>query len=128
MSEAVSRAAPDRRAFGGEAETLAVEHLEREGYRIRDRNVPCRVGELDVVAEKDGVLVVVEVRMKSSDVLGDPSETVLYQKQRKVALATLYYLQAERLDVAVRFDVISVVGRGASAVIEHIENAFDAGF
>jgi putative endonuclease len=86
------------------------------------------MGELDVVAEKDGVLVIVEVRMKSSDAMGDPSETVLFQKQRRVALATLYYLHAERLEVAVRFDVISVVGRGAAATLEHIEDAFDAGF
>jgi putative endonuclease len=119
---------PDRRAVGGEAESLAVEHLEQHGYRSRDRNVPCRVGELDVVAEKDGVLVVVEVRMKSSDANGDPSETVLYAKQRRVALATLYYLQSERLEADVRFDVISVIGRGKAATIEHIENAFDAGF
>ncbi len=119
---------PDRRAFGGEAESLAVEYLERSGYRIRDRNVPCRVGELDVVAEKDDVLVVVEVRMKSNDAMGDPAETVMFEKQRKVALATQYYLYAERLEVAVRFDVISVVGRGKAATIEHIVNAFDAGF
>ncbi|MBL8950799.1 MAG: YraN family protein [Myxococcaceae bacterium] len=123
------RREPDRRAFGGEAETLAVEHLERSGYHIRDRNVPCRLGELDVVAEKDGLLVIVEVRMKSNAAMGEPSETVMFQKQKRVVLATLYDLQGERLhDVAVRFDVISVVGRGRAATVEHIENAFDAGF
>lgn len=119
---------PDHLAFGAEAETLAVEHLEKTGYRIRDRNVPCKVGELDVVAEKDQVLVIVEVRMKSNDSMGDPSETVMYRKQHRVALATLYYLQSQRLEMDIRFDVISVTGRGKQAVIEHIENAFDAGF
>jgi putative endonuclease len=119
----------DRQAFGGEAEDLAVAHLEREGYRIRDRNVPCRVGELDIVAEKDGLLVIVEVRMKTSGDCGDPSETVIGQKQRRVVKAALYYLQGERLgDVGVRFDVISVVGRGKRATVEHIVDAFDAGF
>jgi putative endonuclease len=119
----------DRRAFGGEAEELAVAHLERSGYRIRDRNVPCRVGELDIVAEKDGTLVIVEVRMKTSSEWGDPSETVMGQKQRRVVKATLYYLQGERLgDVNVRFDVIAVVGRGKKAVVEHYIDAFDAGF
>lgn len=120
---------PDRRAFGGAAEDLAVQHLQSSGYRIRDRNVPCRVGELDIVAEKGDVLVIVEVRMKSNDASGDPSETVLGMKQRRVVKATLYYLQQERLDdVVIRFDVIAVHGRGANATVEHIEDAFDAGF
>lgn len=119
----------DRQAFGGEAEELAVAHLEREGYRIRDRNVPCRVGELDIVAEKDGLLVIVEVRMKTSGEWGDPSETVIGPKQRRVVKAALYYLQGERLgDVGVRFDVVSIIGRGKRATVEHIVDAFDAGF
>ena len=118
----------DTRAFGGEAEERAVTHLKAAGYRIRDRNVTCRYGELDVVAERDDLLVIVEVRMKSCDAQGDPSETVMFQKQRRVALSTLHYLQAERLERDVRFDVVSVVGRGPSAQVEHIENAFEAGF
>jgi putative endonuclease len=118
----------DRRACGGEAESLAIEHLERTGYRIRDRNVNYRRGELDVVAEKGDLLVIVEVRMKSHDAMGDPSETVMYEKQRRVVLATMKYLQEERLERDIRFDVISVVGQGRNATVEHIENAFDAGF
>jgi putative endonuclease len=118
----------DTRAFGGEAESLAIEHLEREGYRIRDRNVSYRRGELDIVAELHGLLVIVEVRAKATDAMGDPSETVMFQKQRRIALATLKYLQQERLEADVRFDVISVVGRGRGATLEHIENAFEATF
>jgi putative endonuclease len=119
---------PDRRAFGGEAESLAVAYLKAAGYRIRDRNVPCRYGELDIVAERGSILVIVEVRMKSHDFLGDPRETVMSVKQHRVVKATMHYLQIERLEADVRFDVISIVGRGKEAVIEHIENAFDAGF
>lgn len=116
------------RAFGGEAESRAIEHLEQQGYRIRDRNVNYRRGELDIVAERDGLLVIVEVRAKSHGAMGDPSETVMFQKQRRVALATLKYLQQEHLEADVRFDVISVIGRGKEATLEHIENAFDAPF
>jgi putative endonuclease len=119
---------PDRRAFGGEAEDLAVQHLERAGYKIRDRNVPCRVGELDVVAELGDLLVIVEVRMRSHDGAGDPMETVMSVKRHRVAMATLYYLQQERIERDIRFDVISIIGRGKRAVIEHIEGAFDAEF
>ncbi len=119
----------DRRAYGDAAEELAADYLRAQKYRIRARNVPCRVGELDIVAEKDGVLVIVEVRMTSVDAMGDPSQTVMGPKQRRVVKATMYYLQQQRLgDVDVRFDVISVVGRGKNAVIEHYPGAFDAGF
>ncbi len=118
-----------RRAVGDEAEQLAVEHLEREGYLIRDRNVTCRRGELDVVAEKGEVLAFVEVRMRSTAVWGDPSMTVTHAKQRKVVLAAHEYCQRHRLFARViRFDVASVVGKGREGQVEHIIDAFDAGF
>ena len=119
----------ERRAVGDAAEQLAVEHLEREGYVIRDRNVSCRRGELDVVAEKGDVLAFVEVRMRSTAVWGDPSMTVTYAKQRKVVLAAHEYCQRHRLFARViRFDVASVVGKGRQGQVEHIVDAFDAGF
>lgn len=92
--------------------------------------MPCRVGELDIVAEKEGLICIVEVRMRSSSVWGDPAATVTFAKQRKVVKAAMYYLQGERLlnRVMVRFDVISVIGRGPTASVEHLPGAFDAGF
>ena len=117
-----------RQAFGGAAEQLVVEHLEREGWRVRDRNVLCRRGELDVVAEKGEVLAFVEVRMRSSVAWGDPSQTVTFAKQRKVVLAATEYCQRHRLfERVIRFDVASVVGRGREGVVEYIADAFEAG-
>lgn len=117
-----------RRAVGDAAEQLVVEHLEREGYVIRDRNVLCRRGELDVVAEQGAVLAFVEVRMRSTAVWGDPSMTVTWAKQRKVVLAAHEYCQRHRLFARViRFDVASVVGRGREGHVEYIVDAFEAG-
>lgn len=119
----------DRREIGDEAEGLVVEHLEREGYRIRDRNVLCRFGELDVVAEKGDVVAFVEVRMRSTEAWGDPSETVIGSKQRKVVKAAVEYCQRHRLfERVLRFDVASVVGRGRHGHVEYIPDAFDAWF
>ena len=118
----------ERRAVGDAAEQLAVEYLEREGYLIRDRNVLCRRGELDVVAEKGDVLAFVEVRMRATDVWGDPSMTVTGAKQHKVVLAAHEYCQRHRLFARViRFDVASVVGRGREGHVEYIPDAFEAG-
>jgi putative endonuclease len=118
----------ERRREGDQAEQLVVEHLEREGYVVRDRNVICRRGELDVVAEKGEVLAFVEVRMRATDVWGDPSTTVNFSKQRKVVLAATEYCQRHRLFARViRFDVASVVGRGRTGRVDLITDAFDAG-
>ncbi|GMU62685.1 MAG: YraN family protein [Myxococcales bacterium] len=117
----------DRRAFGSGAEQLVVEHLEREGWQVRDRNVNCRYGELDVVAEREGVLAFVEVRMRSTGTWGDPSQSVSRSKQRKVFLAATEYCQRHRLfQRVIRFDVASVVGRGREGHVEVIEDAFEA--
>jgi putative endonuclease len=118
-----------RQVFGGEAEQLVVEHLEREGFVVRDRNVHCRRGELDVVAERGLVLAFVEVRMRSTAAWGDPSQTVTQAKQRRVVLAAHEYCQRHRLfERVIRFDVASVVGRGPGAAVEYIADAFDAGW
>jgi putative endonuclease len=118
----------DRREFGREAEAGAVRFLEEQGYRVLARNFTCRYGELDIVAEKGECLCVVEVRMRSHAAWGDPAHTVSGGKQRRVVKAALHYLFAHDLrDRMIRFDVVTVLGRGARAVVEHIPNAFDAG-
>lgn len=118
----------DRRAYGQEAEDAAVSHLESLGYRVRDRNFLCRYGEVDVIAEKGDLVCFVEVRMRSHAAWGDPAHTVSVGKQRKVVRAALHYLFRHSLgDRMLRFDVITVVGRGAAAKVEYIPNAFDAG-
>lgn len=119
-----------RKAFGDRGEALAVSLLERDGYEVLERNVACRLGEVDIIAVKDEVHCFVEVRSRATDAVMPPSESVMFAKQRKVVKAAMHWLQRQRLldRVAVRFDVISVIGRGAEARVEHIPNAFDAGF
>ena len=118
----------ERQVLGADAEDAAARFLEQQGYRVRERNFHSRYGELDVVAEKDEQVCFVEVRMRSKAAWGDPSQTVSWAKQRRVVKAALHYLHLNRLfDRMVRFDVISVVGVGDRAQVEHIPNAFDAG-
>lgn len=119
----------DRQELGGRSEQLVVQHLERLGYEVHDRNVRCKHGELDIVAEKDDVLCFVEVRSASTGVHGDPAVTVARTKQRKVVLSAMEWLTRHRQwERMIRFDVASVIGRGKDAVVEHLPAAFDAGF
>ncbi|MCP3142003.1 YraN family protein [Pyxidicoccus xibeiensis] len=117
-----------RREYGDAAEAAAVALLEADGWRVLARNWTCRYGELDIVAERGDTVCFVEVRMRSTAVWGDPSHTVSFAKQRRVVKAALHYLFANELgERMMRFDVISVVGRGERATVEHIPGAFDAG-
>jgi len=117
-----------RQILGADAEAATARHLEAKGYRIRDRNFHSRYGELDLVAEDGDTVCFVEVRMRSSAAWGDPSQTVSRAKQRKVVKAALHYLFVHGLEGRMaRFDVVSVLGRGEKALVEHIPDAFDAG-
>lgn len=119
---------PQRQRYGTLAEDAAAQLLIALGYRIRHRNFRCRYGELDIVAERGDTVCFVEVRMWSSGTFGDPALTVSRTKQRKVVRAALHYQFAFDLrNKMVRFDVISVVGRGEDAQVDHLPNAFDAG-
>jgi putative endonuclease len=118
----------DRRGFGNEGEDASARFLEANGYVVLARNFRCRYGELDLVAEKNGTICFVEVRMRSTSIWGDPSQTVQGAKQRRVVKSALHYLQAHAIrNRMIRFDVVSVLGRGKDAVVEHLPNAFDAG-
>ena len=117
-----------RGARGKEAEEAAAAWLEGRGYRVLACNHRTPAGEVDLVCADGETLCFVEVRMRTSAVFGDPSQTVTFAKQRRVVKAALHYLFAGRIrDRALRFDVITVLGRGDQAVVEHLENAFDAG-
>lgn len=118
----------DRRAYGSEGERIAVEYLKVHGYHIRDRNIHCRHGEIDVVAECKETLCFVEVRARSTSRFGGPAVTVMSSKQARVIKAALYYIQKNKIiEKMFRFDVISITGRGVERKVEHITNAFDAG-
>lgn len=109
--------------FGIEGEDKAANYLLREGYTILDRNWKSGRKELDIVAEKDGTLVVVEVKARKSNKYGNPEEAVTPTKIRNTVLAADVYIRFNRIDLPVRFDIISVLSSNGD-VINHIEDAF----
>jgi len=104
---------PKHLALGREAEELAAQHLIASGAEVLLRNYRRRRGELDIVALHRGVLLIVEVRLRSSDSHGDGAASVDRFKQRKITAAAQQLLQ-QRRDLArypVRFDVIALSRR-----------------
>ncbi|WP_334072999.1 MULTISPECIES: YraN family protein [Paenibacillus] len=128
-SEDKSRGLRDERiARGRRAEQLAADYLIGQGYEILHRNWRCRSGELDLVAKKEGVLVVVEVRSRKSrnSAFGTPAESVTARKIKQVRdTAAIYFQRTGKSAALIRFDVVAVTfGLGDELTLEHIKAAF----
>jgi len=107
-------------------EDIAARFLAAKGWRIVGRNVRCgRTGEIDIVAERGGMLAFVEVKTRSSSRFGTPGESVTRRKQARLrSLARLYLMRTKPRASAIRFDVVEVRTGGAHPVVTHLENAF----
>ncbi len=117
-----------RRALGRAGESLATRELERRGYRILERNWRCPIGEIDLVADKDGALVFVEVRTRRSNRLGTPLESVTPAKQAKLIELAQTYCQEHAVDDRDwRIDVVAVEmsPRDRLLRIDVVENAVE---
>lgn len=113
-----------RRELGVAGEEAAANFLVQKGYRILYRNYRVRLGEIDIICEKEGRIVFVEVRSKKSTRFGTGAESVNWQKQQKIRqVAQAFLAYKSWFDRALQFDVIDV-SFGDSIHIQHIENAF----
>lgn len=110
--------------LGKTGEDLAVEYLISKGYQILERNWRSGHKEIDIIALDDNTLVVVEVKTRKCDDYGEPGIAVGPMKQRMLVWAAEAYVRYNKLDVDVRFDIISIVFTDTDQKIEHIEDAF----
>src|SRR6266576_1144282 len=91
-------------------EQAAVEYLERAGLRILDRNWRCTEGEIDIVAAERQVLVICEVKTRSSAQYGSPFEAITRSKRARLRRLAVRWLVAHGvLFDEVRIDVIGLV-------------------
>jgi putative endonuclease len=95
--------------LGSFGEAWAVGYLTRLGYRIVDRNVRYRVGELDIVAWDGPSLVFVEVKCRRSSRFGSPASSITPRRFQHLALAAETYLQEQHLAPEdIRIDVVAI--------------------
>ncbi|HRG38072.1 MAG TPA: YraN family protein [Bacteroidia bacterium] len=111
---------------GTKGEKLATVYLKEKGYTILETNWRHRNLEADIIAVHSGVMIIAEVKTRSSNYFGDPETFVTKQKQSNLRKAANGYIQQKQLDLEVRFDIISVILDKISdqATVNHIENAF----
>lgn len=117
--EARHGAAGPARAAGAAAEDAALSYLRTQGLTLLERNFRvargpgARGGEIDLVMrDRDGTLVFVEVRSRSSSRFGGAAASVAPAKQRALVFAAQCYLARLRVVPACRFDVVAVEGAG----------------
>ncbi len=113
-------------AVGAYGEQVAARHLQDAGFVLLERNWRCSEGEIDLVAADGGVLVICEVKTRSSLAYGDPAEAVVGAKAARLRRLAVRWMAAhDSRWPEVRFDVVTVLRRprGAAAV-RHLRGAF----
>ena len=110
--------------LGLKGEELAIEYLEKNGYLIVEKNYRYRKAEVDIIARIDTILVVVEVKTRSSNYFGNPQDFVNPKKIKLLVTAIDDYVVKRDLDVEIRFDIIAILRNKETYNIHHIKDAF----
>ncbi|WP_299760265.1 YraN family protein [uncultured Pontibacter sp.] len=104
-------------------ENHAATYLREQGYTILRQNYRYRRAEIDIIAQKEDLLVFVEVKTRSTNRYGYPEEAVNNRKEAMLLSAAEEFILQEEWQYEVRFDIISVT-LGSPLAIHHIEDAF----
>ena len=111
-----------KKELGYLGEKLASEYLEKNKYKILIRNFYCKQGEIDIIAKDKKEIVFIEVKTRTSNSFGKPSEAVNKIKQKHMYRAAKYFLyKTNLLEEVIRFDVIEVLLKDGKFNINHIK-------
>ena len=110
--------------LGKLGEELAVEFLLKEGYEILETNWTFQKAEIDIIAQKENTLAIIEVKTRSSLDFGLPQDFVKPKKIQLLVKAVNAYVIEKDLDVDVRFDIIAIHKEEKTFAIEHLIDAF----
>ena len=110
--------------LGKFGEELAVEFLQKKGYDILETNWTFQKAEIDIIAQKENILAVVEVKTRSSIEFGLPQDFVKPKKIQLLVKAVNEYVISNDLDVEIRFDIVAIYKEDKTYKIEHIEDSF----
>jgi len=112
-----------RLRLGAAGEDMAEAWYRREGYEILARNWRCREGEIDIICARRSVLVICEVKTRTTDAYGHPAEAVTFAKQRRLRRLASRWLESSNgraRPATIRFDVAAVL----AGELQIIEDAF----
>ena len=110
--------------LGKLGEELAVAFLQKNNYEILETNFVFQKAEIDIIAQKNNILAVIEVKTRSSINFGLPQDFVKPKKIQLLVKAINEYVMQNNLDVTIRFDIIAIYKENENYKLEHIEDAF----
>lgn len=116
-----------KKRIGLIGEKLAEKYIRDKGYRILERNYRTRLGELDLIAYRENIIIFIEVKTRTSNSFGTPSQSINRKKQKTIKNLSQQYILGKKLNkgpFVYRFDVIEVFLLGKKYKINHIEAAF----
>jgi len=122
MTTSTDAATARRLALGAYGERIAAQHLAEEGLVVLDRNWRCDLGEIDLVLRDGPVLVVCEVKTRTSDVCGTPHEAVGPDKIDRLQRLASAWAEARGVQPAeTRIDLVAVHRpRRGAALVDHV--------
>jgi putative endonuclease len=117
-----------RSATGGFGEEVAEKYMKAKGYSVIEKNFRTPFGEIDLIAERDGCVVFLEVKTRISERFGPPLSAVTWEKKKRVIRNCQYYLKTKkilwgpcRIDVmGIKLDSLLRV-----EVIKYVKNAIE---
>lgn len=110
--------------LGNKGEHLASEFLIENGYKILHKNWRYKKSEIDIIAQKDNLLIAIEVKTRSSAYFGNPETFVNAKKIKSYVLALDAYIQKNDIALEARFDIIAIIYQKGIPKIEHLKDAF----
>lgn len=110
--------------LGKLGEEKAVEFLLSIGHSILSRNYRYARAEIDIISKSNEMLVFTEVKTRSTEYFGLPEESIDRKKRKLLMKAAGEFLVQNKIDLAVRFDVISILNNNGKLEVRHIPNAF----
>lgn len=112
------------RTKGIEGENIAADFLHSKGWHIIETNWKAERCEIDIIAREGSTIVFVEVKLRNGAQYGWPEDAVTPAKQRNIADAAETYLEIKKLDMEIRFDIVSIIMKDGKPEIYHIRDAF----
>ena len=113
-----------RQNFGKEGENAAAAYLQQNGYQVLHKNYRYKRAEIDIIAQKEQVLVFAEVKTRSTHRHGYPEEAVSARKEALFLDAAADYIEKTGWLYDIRFDILAVTPAASGFNVYHVEDAF----
>ena len=115
----------EAKELGETGEQMAARYLEEQGCVILERHYRKEHKEVDIIALDHGELAVIEVKTRTSEERFAAEQAVDHHKRQNIIRVANNYVRRTRRTEPLRFDIIAIVGSGATAEIRHTKDAFN---